>query len=60
MDLEKNNTFTLKDGYPVENEAAYVQCRLDKIMAGAPYYEKNVFFNVTDGKLVAVPAPAEE
>ena len=60
VDLEKNNTFTLKDGYPVENEAAYVQCRLDKIMAGAPYYEKNVFFNVTDGKLVAVPAPAEE
>lgn len=56
--LEKNNTFTLKEGYPVENEAAYVQCRLDKIMAGAPYYEKNVFFNVTD-KLVAVPAPAE-
>ena len=60
VDLEKNNTFTLKDGYPVENEAAYVQCRLDKIMAGAPYYEKNVFFNVTDGKLAAVPAPAEE
>ncbi len=60
VDLEKNNTFTLKDGYPVENEAGYVQCRLDKIMAGAPYYEKNVFFNVTDGKLAAVPAPAEE
>ena len=60
VDLEKNITFTLKDGYPVENEAGYVQCRLDKIMAGAPYYEKNVFFNVTDGKLAAVPAPAEE
>ena len=60
VDLEKNNTFTLKDGYPVENEAGYVQCRLEKIMAGAPYYEKNVFFNVTDGKLAAVPAPAEE
>lgn len=59
VDLEKNNTFTLKEGYPVEHESGYVQCRLDKIMAGAPYYEKNVFFNVTDGKLVAVPAPAE-
>lgn len=59
VDLEKNNTFTLKDGYPVEHESGYVQCRLDKIMAGAPYYEKNVFFNVTDGKLVAVPAPVE-
>lgn len=59
VDLKKNNTFTLKDGYPVEHESGYVQCRLDKIMAGAPYFEKNVFFNVTDGKLVAVPAPAE-
>lgn len=60
VDLEKNNTFTLKDGYPVEHESGYVQCRLDKIMAGAPYYEKNVFFNVTGGKIVAVPAPVEE
>lgn len=60
VDLEKNNTFTLKDGYPVEHEAGYVQCRLDKIMAGAPYYEKNVFFNITGDKLVSVPAPAEE
>jgi len=58
--LAQNNTYTHHDGYPVENEASFVQCRLDKIMAGAPYYEKNVFFNVTDGKMVSVPAPAEE
>ena len=36
VDLEKNNTFTLKDVYPVENEAGYVQCRLDNIMAARP------------------------
>lgn len=42
--------------YPVENEDAFVQTRLDKIMAGGTYFENNIFFHVENGKLVRIPA----
>ena len=43
-----------------ENEDAFVQTRLDTIMAGGTYFDNNIFFHIEDGKLVRIPAPAAE
>ncbi len=58
--MAENNTYEIVAPYPVENEDAFVQCRLDKIMAGGTYFENNVFFHVEDGKMVRIPAPVVE
>lgn len=58
--MAQNNQYEIVAPYPVENEDAFVQTRLDKIMAGGTYFENNIFFHVENGKLVRIPAPTEE
>ncbi len=58
--MAQDNQYEIVSPYPAENEDAFVQTRLDKIMAGGTYFENNIFFHVEDGKLVRIPAPAAE
>lgn len=58
--LDSNNTYEIIAPYPAEHEDAYVQTRLDSIMAGGTYFDNNIFFHVEDGKLVRIPAPVAE
>ena len=58
--LDANNDYEIVAPYPVEHEDAFVQTRLDTIMAGGTYFKSNIFFHMEDGKLVRIPAPAAE
>lgn len=49
LDLVENNTFTTRDGFPVEEETPYAYCRLDLIAQGN--YDYISYFHVKNGEL---------
>lgn len=49
LDLVANNTFTTREGFPVEGETPYAYCRLDLIAQGN--YDYISYFHVENGAL---------